>query len=552
MTLYVDTVIRARQIHTFAHDLEDVQALGILGGKIVATGAGDDNLEALVGPRTRIVDAPESTIMPSFYDTHNHLLLTAVDKFCFVDLSSCKSIDDVVAAIAAKAQTTPSGQWIVSSRHWQDSNLRESRLPFAEELDRATSQHPVCLKRDGHVMVVNTRGLEMAGLRDLMEDPVGGTLGRHSDGMPNGQLFEFAAYRPVNDLLPEPTIEEKVEALGQMCRAVNARGMTAVRDPGLTPRGELDVYQVLRERGGLTVRTRALLFVRVNRFPTLADAISGIDAWGVRSDFGDDLLRVDGIKTSLDGGIEGAALGAPYIGRPDYSGHLLIEPDALTEFVTAAVDKGYRVGCHAVGDRAVDTAVTAFENVLASNPTLPPGWLSVEHAFFADEAMRKRVVDAGIGVTVQFPIASALGTHMVEHWGADRANAAMPIREWVDEGAIVSGGTDSNVSRYDPLLAIWETITRKTQHGEILGAAHAVDRRTAFELYSIAGPRAFGESDTRGTLVPGHWADMVAFDTDPLECDVDAIPELDPVFTLLGGRAVHDRTGVARDAGDTQ
>ena len=544
-----DTVIRARRIHVFDEQERVATALAVKDGKVFALGDDAEDLAPLVGPRTAVVDLSDQVLMPSFYDTHNHLLLTAVDRYCYLDLSTARSIDDLVELVAERARTAEPGTWIISSRRWSDTQLTEARLPTASELDKASPNHPVCLRRDGHVMVVNTRALQLAGWYGSTVDPPGGTLGRNADGTPNGQLFEFAAYQPVADLLPVLGRDERVDALGRMCADYNARGITAVRDPGVAARGDLDVYEALRRRGGLSVRSRVMLFVRFNESPTIADAIAKLDSWGVRSDFGDDLLRIDGIKTSIDGGIEGAALDAPYESNPDHSGHLLADADELEELALAAVDLGYRVGCHVVGGRAVSTAITAFEAVLRQRPTLPPAWLSLEHAFFADADMRRRVVDAGIGVTVQFPIVAALGGQMLTHWGPERSNEAVPIRSWCEDGAIVSGGTDSNVSPFDPLLAIWGTITRRTSDGEVLGASQAVDRRTAFALYTIAGPKAFGEAATRGPLLPGRLADFVAFDTDPLECDVDLIPELAPTLTVLGGRAVHDPHGRFPGAG---
>jgi predicted amidohydrolase YtcJ len=397
----------------------------------------------------------------------------------------------------------------------------------------------VALRRGGHVMVANSAALELAGITSDTPDPQRGTIVRDASGRPTGVLVERPAFEPVSRLLPEPSFDEQVDQLGRACRAYNARGITAVRDPGLSG-AEFRIYQEAADAGMLTVRSRVML----RMFPEWSadQMIEEIDRWRVRTGLGDDTLRLGGVKIFLDGGVEGAALSEPYADDPTNYGHLFLEDAALTHVVEAAVSRGWEVGCHALGDRAVAQALDAFEAARRACPRLRDGHLVLEHACFADAPTRKRAVRLGLGVCVQHPLVSFLGGNMVKFWGEERTERAFPIRSWVEDGALVSAGSDHNITFLDPLRSIWGMVTRGTASAGVRGAAEAIDRRTAFELSTVAGARLVDDRRL-GPLAPGRHADLVAFRDDPLACPIDDLPELEPSVTMMGGRPVHDPEG---------
>lgn len=533
-----DVVIKGCRVHPFDGSQRVWNALAVRDGRIIAAG-GSDELEAFIGSGTRVIDEPELVVLPAFHDTHNHQLWTSRDLSA-VQLQDCRSVIEIVEAIRARASGTKPGEWVVTSRNWHESTIVEKRLPTAVELDAASSEHPVFVQRGGHVGVANSLALELAGITRDGADPVGGTIIRDAAGNPNGQLIEFPALAPVTALLPSLTFEDQVDALGRVCREYNARGIGAVRDPGVYPQDML-VYQALRERDELSVRSNVM--IRLDAATDTPHKISEIERWGVRTGFGDDMLRLGGLKLFLDGGVEGGALSEPYTNDPSYCGHLFIEADELEQVVSVAVGHGWRVGCHAVGDVAVRTVLDVYERVVRQRPQLPAGTLVIEHAFFADAEQRRRAIALGVGITIQHPLLYRLAGNMLRYWGPARTEQVMPVREWVEEGAMVAAGSDCNVTPFDPLLSIWGLVTRGTQVAGRQGSSHAVDRRTALELYTVAGAKLVGEDAQRGSLTPGRWADIVAFTADPLTCPVDDLPELEPAFTLVGGRAVYDPEG---------
>jgi predicted amidohydrolase YtcJ len=230
--------------------------------------------------------------------------------------------------------------------------------------------------------------------------------------------------------------------------------------------------------------------------------------------------------------------------RPAFRGHAFWEPDDFLTVVEHAVGRGWRVGCHAVGDCAVRRVLDAYEQVVLRHPDLPAGTLVIEHAFLADAAARERAVRLGVGITVQHPLLYSLAGNLVRYWGPDRTSQVMPVRAWVDEGALIAAGSDCNVSFFDPLLSIWGLVTRGTRTAGVQGPEYRVDTYTAIRLYTAAGGRLLREDRRVGVLAPGAYADIVGFRADLLDCPVDDLPAQQPALTLVGGRPVHDPDGL--------
>jgi predicted amidohydrolase YtcJ len=359
---------------------------------------------------------------------------------------------------------------------------------------------------------------------------------RFSDGTPTGVLIEAPAHAPVTEQVPAMTFDKMIDGLRLACQEYNSFGIGAVRDP-FVMRDQMPVYQALWEQNELTVRSRLMLSPMAS---TLAERMAIIEGFGVRSGFGDDLLKLWGLKFVLDGGAEGGALDEPYVNNPDYRGHLLWNPDDLLALTNFAVRRGWKVGTHAIGDRAVRTLLDVYEQVIKENPDLIPGTLVLEHGFLADATQRARAIRLGIPVTIQHPLLYTLASVLLEGWGKERTREIMPVRAWLEEGGSISAGTDHPVSSYNPLLSIWGMVTRGTLKAGIQGPEYAIDQYTAVQLYTVAGARLNNESHRRGTLEPRRLADLVAFRSNPITCSIDDLPSLRPVFTMVGGRAVYD------------
>jgi len=530
-----DQLIRAGAMYSMAQHRVVYRAIAIRDEWIVAVSQDPHGLDGLISAGTQVLDAPDVTLLPAFEDTHNHLMFAA-QNMGLVPVDRAHTLGEFIGLIRQRAAQTAAGTWIQTSAAWHEVNLAEGRLPTAPELDEATRDHPVLVRRGGHVVVANSRALALGGITRDTPDPQGGTIVRFPNGTSTGVLIEAPAYAPVIALVPPMTPKQLIEGLRLACRAYNASGIGTVRDPWVA-REQIPVYQALWEQGELTVRSRIMLAPMA---ATLEKSMAIIEGLSFRSGFGDDLLKLWGLKFGLDGGAEGGALDEPYVNNPGYRGHLLWNPDDLFTLTNFAVRRGWKVGTHAIGDRAVRTLLDVYEQVIRENPGLRPGTLVLEHGFLADATQRARAIQLGISVTVQHPLLYTLGSVLLEGWGEQRTREIMPVRAWLDEGAALSAGTDYPVSPFNPGLSLWGMVTRGTLKVGIQGPEYAIDQYTAVQLYTVAGAQLNGESQRRGTLEPGKLADLVAFRSNPITCPIDDLPELSPVFTVVGGRAVYD------------
>jgi predicted amidohydrolase YtcJ len=534
--LQLDYQIRAGAVHSMTG--ETYRSVGVRGAEIVAVSDEPDGLDDLAGGDTVVVDAGDLTLLPAFADSHEHLM-EASRNTLLVPVSNARSVAEFIGLVSAAARDAAPGDWILTGMDWHESNLDENRLPTLAELDAAAPDRPVLARRGGHFAVANSAALRAAGISPDTPDPPGGKIGRLADGSRDGELEGGAVYQ-VATFAPAHSRNELATALGTGSAAYAALGVGTIRE-AMINLDELLAYQDARERDLLSVRVRAM--IRVGNELARDEAIALIDGLGVRSGFGDDWLRVWGLKFVMDGGVEGAALEQPYANDPANSGHVNWDPAVMTKVCVEAARRGWRIGTHAVGDRAVRTLLNVYEAVVEEVGPLPPWTLVIEHGLLADAEQRERAVRGGFGIAVQHPILWNMGSEMLVTWGPERTRQVNPLDEWLATGADLAAGTDV-VRPFNPMTNVWGMVTRGTKSAGIQGPEHAIDVATALELYTLGTARLNHEQDRLGSITPGKLADLVAYPADPLTADPDDLPELTPTFTMVGGWAVHDPSGI--------
>jgi predicted amidohydrolase YtcJ len=508
------------------------RAVAVEGDRVAAVSTDPRGLDDLISTRTRVLDNPQLTLLPAFFDNHNHLNEASLNSL-FVQVGKARSVGELVSLIRERAASVPAGEWLQTSSDWNQDQLAEKRLPTAADLDQATIEHPVISRRGGHLAIVNSVALRMAGIDGQTPDPRGGHLGRGRDGEPDGILEGGAQYTLLH--VPAPGVEDQIASLRSWCDRFATAGIGGVRDPIVSSDG-MRLYQTALQRGALTIRVRPMLLLSPSG--TAAEQVERLDSLSEWRDFGDDRLRTWGLKIVLDGGPETGALEEPYATDPSFSGQLNWEPDDLENVVHAAVQGGWRVGTHAIGDRTLRTLLDVYERVLADHPTVPPGTLVIEHAFLADRQQRARAVRLGVWITVQPALLHTLGAILLRLWGERRTAQIMPVRAWLNEGATLSAGTDYPIGSYSPIETIRLLATRETASIGVQGAEYVVDRPTAARLATVGTAQLLGESGRLGKIESGYYADMVAYEGDPLTCPLDWLNEMRPAFTLVGGQPV--------------
>ncbi|TDC46403.1 amidohydrolase [Jiangella ureilytica] len=515
----------------------DADAVLVHGRRIAAVGRGED----LVSPGAVVLDLAGRWVLPGFTDSHTHFHRTAILAEHFLDFAERHPADSIAAlleVVAARRAVTPPGAWIQGD-NLGPAALAERRFPTRGELDSVAPDHPVLLRGTGkHVVAANSLALRLAGIDAATPDPPGGHIERDEAGEPTGVLHERAKLRldttRTDTVVPGLSEADRLSALAAGVARLHALGITAIHEITRTA-DEFADYQRLRgSSSGLGVRVRA--YVRVVEGQATLDDLAAV---GVRSGLGDDLLRLGGVKVSVDGSDEhrNAALHEDYPGHPGQRGLIRIEADELDGVVRRAHRLGLQTAVHAIGPRAVDLALHAFAGIGD-----PDGVRRlrhrVEHAYLPPrpgqlETMR----DLGLVLSTQPAFLEAIGDGWLEIFGAEAGPRMLPLRTALDLGLVVQANSDAPCARLDPLVGLRAAVRRTTRSGTHLGAAEAVTVAEAVDLYTRAPAWTAHEEDRRGAVEAGLLADLTVVSGDP-------VAELDTLTvdgTVVDGRLVFSR-----------
>ncbi|MDP9368918.1 MAG: amidohydrolase [Chloroflexota bacterium] len=541
-TLAPDLVLLNAHIHTVDETNPSASAVAIKDGRFIEVGT-DEEVRDLVGQGTRVEDLGGAAVVPGLIDAHNHLLSTGL-MLGQVQLYDCRSIREILDRVAERVRATPSGTWVVG-RGWDESLLAEGRHPTRHDLDAVTPHHPVVIHRVWNNLVANSAALRLAGITAETPNPpaamrYAGSFEQDAAGEPTG-LFRDRAKDLITACIPEPTEEELVAAIERACHAYNAVGITGVAEPGLSPH-QIRAFHRARQEGRLTVRTDLLLgawgYVPLDEEPLLQERFTGI---GVIGGFGDDLLRLEGIKFMPDGGVgdRTAKMREPYLDEPDNTGTWVVEPGRLAELIRWVHDLGWSIDTHTCGDEAQETVVRAYVAAQKANPN-PRLRHRVHHAYFPTRETLRLMGEHRIPALVSAPFLANLGESFVASVGESRAAEAMPMRAYLDAGVPLAATSDAPITDFNPWVGLAAAVTRRTVAGRLLGPAETLTPVEALRAYTIGGAHATGLEHLKGSIEPGKAADLTVLDRDPLSVAPQELSDIRPVATLLGGRWVFD------------
>ena len=523
-------------------------AVAVAGGRIVGIYDGEPDVTA-----KDVIDLRGLTLIPGFHDAHNHMIGFGL-SLTEVDLRT-GSQDELYARVAAKAATTPEGEWVIGSGYDQ---TRIGAHPHRDALDAIAPNHRVWLKHtSSHMCVVNSLVLADLGIGETVPQVDGGRVTVDAAGRPTGLLEERAQELVGNLTHPYPlsTLTDAVNAAG---RRYLAEGITSVTEAGVgggwigqSP-VELAAYVNARDQGRLHVRVE--LMVISDAFHPLgahpSDGIeTGIDL-GLRTGFGDDWLRLGPMKIFTDGSLVGrtAAMSAPFEGDPGNSGYLQAGADQLTEMIVEAHRAGWRVAAHAIGDRAIDLALDAFADAADQYPRVRPRH-RIEHFAAARPDQVARAAKLGVVAVGQGRFASELGDGMLAAVGANRAAWLYRQRSLLDAGMVLPGSSDRPVASGAPLLGIHDMVNRRTGTGAPFNIAEAITAAEALRAYTWGSAYAAKQERIKGSISPGKLADFTVLSEDPTAVAPDRIAGLEVVATFLDGDLRYTAPGTDAFAG---
>jgi predicted amidohydrolase YtcJ len=536
-----DLILTGGKIVTVDEDFNIAEAVAVKDGKFVAVGT-DQDMKTWRGEATEIIDLKGKMVLPGLIDSHLHM----VSSGTILSQINCRtppmsSISDIMATVKEEVAKAKTGEWI-QGRGWDQAKLAEHRDPTRWDLDEAAPDNPVCLTRTcGHVCVVNSRALEIAGVSKDTPQPVGGNIVKDENGEPTGLLQEPPAYIMVKKHIPAPDLDSIARDIRLASNAFNEVGITSVIEAGIEPI-EMRAYQKVKEEGYLTVRVAMMLRGKLrSREESVEESVERIKNFPMVTGYGDDLLKFLGLKLLIDGGIGGgtALLREHYEDEPDNFGILTMSEEDLQKRVDAGNLTGMMVGIHCAGGKAMDIVLKAFEETNNIRP-IKGRRFALIHAYQPSEESFETCRRLGIVVASQPSFLYYLGESYYENVGDERSKWLKPHRAWIDNGILVASGTDSPVTPYRPFPSLWASITRRTEvKGTQMGTQQRITRQEAIRLYTINGAYHTFEENIKGSIEPGKLADMIIIDRDILACPMDEIKDTEVLMTFLGGKIVY-------------
>ena len=520
--MQADTVLINGNLITINPSQPHAEAVAIKRGKIVEVGTNDD-VHRWIGKDTKLINLKGKTVVPGFIDTHIHIadfgrVLT------WLDLSNVRSIREMQSILKARVQKTIAGKWILG-RGWDQNRFAEQRLPTRHDLDAFSEDTPVILYHEsGKMCVVNGKALELAGLtkQTIVNE---GAVDKAETGELTG-LLRDAATNLVWKFVPTMTEEELIGAVSLACEKIAEAGVTSVCWI-VSSSMELSIINKLHVQNRLPLRIYVIVPVELLDL-ALATKLPHQSA--------DNTLRIGGALIFADGYLAArtAALFQPYSDCPDSSGKLLYTQEEMNALALKICKASLQLVIHAVGDKAVDAALTTIEEISkeACGKDLRN---RIEQAAVLNEKLLQRMKNSKVIVSVQPCVVDSEFRvwSVAERLGSERVQWLFPIKKLASEGIKVSGGSDCPMEPLSPLLGIKAAVTREFFPQE------RVTVEEVLRFYTIDAAYSFFEEGVKGSIEKGKLADFTILSRDPRMVEPREIGDIEVDMTIVGGRVLY-------------
>jgi predicted amidohydrolase YtcJ len=529
---FADLVIQNGPVITMDPTRSVVEAVAVLDGKIIAVGSKYE-VKRLIGPMTDVVDLDGKACTPGLVNTHDHFLQHGISSAFVIDIRypKAKSIKEIVELLEMHIKKAPKEQWIIG-HVWDESLLEEKRYPTKHDLDPISPDNPVFIKRVFQMGVANSKALELAGITRDTPDPEFGVIDKDLDGEPTGLLRGYAV-NYITDVI-EWSLDEKVKAIKQACLDFHSVGFTSVIEPGLMA-DEIEAFMESHRRGDLTHRVQ----IMIGFLQSYEEAQWAVENYVVG---GDDKLRIAGLKTMVDGGVgpRTALFYDGYRNMPEVHGNQMLTQEELNKIVELGHRNGFQLAVHAIGDKAIDIAMDAFEYAQNVSPRPDPRH-QIVHCYFPSEKAKKQMVDLGVMMNTQTAFIYFLGESFIESLGKERCKSCMPVKTLTEMGIPVGNSHDATVTQPLPNIGLYSSVSRKTIRGNTLGTEETVDPMTALSFYTIPAAKHCFMEDKIGSIEVGKYADLAIWNFNPLEVEVEKLKDWKCEMTYVEGKRVYPK-----------
>ncbi len=531
-----DLILTNARIRTIDNSHPRVEAMAIIGDRIVAVGSSEE-IDQWRGSATKVIDAEEKLVLPGFNDAHVHLIDGSA-TLTNVRLKDADSPEEFARRLGEYARKLPKGEWIVGG-DWDDQAFTTPQLPTRQMIDAATPDHPVFVNRyDGHMALANSLALKLAGVTAATKELTGGLIVRDAKRQPTG-LLKDAAMGYVYKVIPKMAAEKRMRILKQGLAHAASLGVTSVQDMN-AGYADIAAYSALLEKDELTLRIYAA---------PMETSFKDQAKLGLRRGFGSSMLRLGAVKGYADGslGSTTAYFFAPYTDDPKTSGLLSDEMhpiSAMRERLTQADAAGLQLCMHAIGDRGISTMLDLFADVIKANGERDRR-LRIEHAQHLAPKDFERFARLGVIASVQPYHAIDDGRWADKRIGPERSKTTYAFRSFLDSNVRLALGTDWFVAPLNPMETIYAAVTRATLDGKQPNGwvpEQKISVAEAVEAYTMGSAYAEFQDKEKGSITPGKLADVIILSDDIFSIRKEAIRDVKIEKTILGGRVIYERT----------
>ena len=545
-----DLILTNGKIVTVDSLRPEAEALAVTGGTITALGSSAE-ITDYIGAETRVIDLDGKLAIPGFIEGHGHYMGLGRARM-ILDLTQAKSWEEIVAMVAEAAEEAEPGEWI-TGRGWHQEKWETvpegtvDGVPTHHSLSEASPDNPVYLTHaSGHAAFANAEALRQGSVSPETPNPDGGEIVHDARGEPTGLLRETAqrlvgaALSKARETMTEEEVEEEQRTMARLAaEEALSKGVTSFQDAG-SGFGTIDLFKQLADEGKLPVR----LYVMIRSGnEALAENMAEYRMVG----YGNNALTVRSIKWSIDGalGSHGAWLLEPYEDMPTSAGLNTADPADIARTTELALEHGYQVNVHAIGDRANREVLDLFETAFETAPDQQDLRWRIEHSQHLHPDDIPRFGSLGVIASMQGIHCTSDAPWVYKRLGAQRAEegAYMWQKLW-NSGAVVTNGTDTPVEDIDPIASFYATVSRKLADGSVFFADQRLSREQALQSYTLNNAYAAFEEDLKGSLTPGKLADIVILSKDIMTIPEDEIPTTEVLYTIVGGDVLYEREGM--------
>jgi hypothetical protein len=525
----------------------EARALAVRGDLIAAVGT-EKEIKAYIGPETKVIDLEGKLAIPGFIDSHGHF--TGIGEARLeLDLTKAKNWDEIVAMVKDAVQKAKPGEWI-RGRGWHQEKWDKTPqpnidgLPFHHALSKVSPQNPVLLTHaSGHSCLANAKAMELAKITKKTPNPKGGEIIRDANGNPIGAFQETAqgllgvAMRSYQlSRTPEQVKAEERRVIELAAQECLSKGVTTFFDAGSSFE-TIDLFKEFAQQGKLGIR----LWVMIREGnESLKKRLSEYKI--IR--MGQSHLTVRAIKRLIDGalGAHGAWLLEPYADLPTSSGLNTMPVEVIKETARIAIENGFQLCVHAIGDRANRETLDIYEEAFKAHPDKKDFRWRVEHAQHINPADIPRFGKLGVIAAMQGIHCTSDGPWVIKRLGAKRAEEGAYVwQKLMKTGAIICNGTDAPVEDVDPIACFYATVTRKMKDSALFYPDQKMSREEALRSYTYNGAYAGFEEDILGSLKPGKLADITVLSKDIMTIPDDEILSAQVLYTIVGGKVLYQK-----------